>query len=90
MSDCCDKLMILFLGKEINIFILFYNEFKNDILEVMREELYLILLLKFINYSILNGSCYNEGGNFDEDDIVDFLVGVFIGGFGFILVLQSV
>ena len=76
-------------GKEINTFIPPYNEFNNDTLEAMREESYSILSSKSTNYSIPNGSCYNEGGNFDEDDIVDLPVGASTGGFGSTLVLQS-
>lgn len=89
LSDCRDKLMTLFPGKEINTFIPPYNEFNNDTLEAMREESYSILSSKSTNYSIPNGSCYNEGGNFDEDDIVDLPVGASTGGFGSTLVLQS-
>ena len=89
LSDCRDKLMTSFPGKEINTFIPPYNEFNNDTLEAMREESYSILSSKSTNYSIPNGSCYNEGGNFDEDDIVDLPVGASTGGFGSTLVLQS-
>lgn len=89
LSDCRDKLMTLFPGKEINTFIPPYNEFNNDTLEAMREESYSILSSRSTNYSIPNGSCYNEGGNFDEDDIVDLPVGASTGGFGPTLVLQS-
>ena len=89
LSECRDKLMTLFPGKEINTFIPPYNEFNNDTLEAMREESYSILSSKSTNYSIPNGSCYNEGGNFDEDDIVDLPVGASTGGFGPTLVLQS-
>lgn len=89
LSECRDKLMTLFPGKEINTFIPPYNEFNNDTLEAMREESYSILSSKSTNYSIPNGSCYNEGGNFDEDDIVDLPVGASTGGFGSTLVLQS-
>ena len=89
LSDCRDNLMVLFPGKEINTFIRPYNEFNDDTLEAMREESYSILSSKSTNYSIPNGSCYNEGGNFDEDDIVDLPVGASTGGFGSTLVLQS-
>ena len=89
LSECRDKLMTLFPGKEINTFIPPQNLSNNDTLEAMREESYSILSSKSTNYSIPNGSCYNEGGNFDEDDIVDLPVGASTGGFGSTLVLQS-
>jgi peptidoglycan/xylan/chitin deacetylase (PgdA/CDA1 family) len=90
LSDCRDKLMTLFPGKEINTFIPPYNEFNDDTLEAMREESYSILSSQSTNYSIPNGSCYNECGNFDdEDDIVDLPMGASTGGYGSTLVLQS-